>query len=404
MEGVCRLSVEPRQDTAVGGQGYTVDSQMRSFWEVNAWSEADVVIVGGGLVGVQTALAVIKRQPTARVVVLERGLMPTGASTRNAGFACIGSVSEVAADLDLLGTDAAVEIVRRRYDGLRRLLETCAGYDVGYVRDGGHEIFLEDHPSIERIDELNELLRPITGATTFEQRDDLVANFGFSPKVKHLVTSPVEGTVHSGKLVSVLWGLAQRAGVMIRTGANVTSITDSHDNVEISVRSVGGDWMIRAGAVIVATNAWIPELVSTGEASQIQPARGQILVTEPIPGMPLAGSFHYDEGYVYFRPVGNRILLGGARNLAFEEERTTSHDVTESIQGALETLLREVIAPSHPQLKIEYRWAGTMGFSPSKHPIVERISPHVTVAFGCNGMGVALSSETAERVAEVRNY
>ena len=137
--------------------------------------------------GIQTALAVVKRQPTARVVVLERGLMPTGASTRNAGFACIGSVSEVAADLVLLGTDAAVEIVRRRYDGLRRLLETCAGYDVGFVRDGGHEIFLEDHPSIERIDELNELLRPITGATTFEQRDDLVANFGFSPKVKHLV-------------------------------------------------------------------------------------------------------------------------------------------------------------------------------------------------------------------------
>jgi glycine/D-amino acid oxidase-like deaminating enzyme len=120
--------------------------------------------------------------------------------------------------------------------------------------------------------------------------------------------------------------------------------------------------------------------------------------------MPLAGSFHYDEGYVYFRPVGNRILLGGARNLAFEEERTTSHDVTESIQGALETLLCGVIAPSHPQLKVEYRWAGTMAFSPSKHPIVERTSSHVIVAFGCNGMGVALSSETAERVTELLKY
>lgn len=372
---------------------------MRSFWEINAWSEADVVIVGGGLVGIQTALAAAKRQPGARVVVLERGLVPTGASTRNAGFACIGSISEVAADLDLLGMDAAVDIVRRRNDGLCRLLETVEGHDVGFVRDGGHEIFLENHPSLQRIDELNELLRPITGTTTFEQRDERVTHFGFSPKVLHLVTSSVEGTVHSGKLVSVLWGLAQRAGVMIRTGANVTSITDSHGIVELGVRSDVGDWVIRAGAVIVATNAWIPKLVPTGASSRIQPARGQILVTEPLPEMPLHGSFHYDEGYVYFRPVGNRILLGGARNLAFEEECTTSHDVTDRIQGALEALLREVIAPSHSQISIDYRWAGTMAFSPSKHPIVERITPHVTVAFGCNGMGVALSSEVAARAA-----
>lgn len=372
---------------------------MRSFWEINAWSEADVVIVGGGLVGIQTALAAAQRQPGARVVVLERGLVPTGASTRNAGFACIGSISEVAADLDLLGMDAAVDIVRRRNDGLCRLLETVEGHDVGFVRDGGHEIFLENHPSLQRIDELNELLRPITGTTTFEQRDERVTHFGFSPKVLHLVTSSVEGTVHSGKLVSVLWGLAQRAGVMIRTGANVTSITDSHGIVELGVRSDVGDWVIRAGAVIVATNAWIPKLVPTGASSRIQPARGQILVTEPLPEMPLHGSFHYDEGYVYFRPVGNRILLGGARNLAFEEECTTSHDVTDRIQGALEALLREVIAPSHSQISIDYRWAGTMAFSPSKHPIVERITPHVTVAFGCNGMGVALSSEVATRAA-----
>lgn len=399
MEDVCRWNVQPYQDTAARGWGYTVDSQMRSFWEAEALSDTDVVIIGGGLVGIQAAFAAAQQYPTARVLVLERGLVPTGASTRNAGFACIGSISEVAADIDLLGRDAAVEIVRRRNDGLRGLLETCAGHDVGFARDGGHEIFLEDHPSIDRIDELNELLRPITGTTTFEKRDDLAAQFGFSSRVRHLVTSPVEGTLHSGKLVSVLWGLAQRAGVMIRTGAEVTSVTDSHGTVELVVRCASGSWTVRAGSVIIATNAWIPDLVTTGQASQIQPARGQILVTEPLPGMPLHGSFHYDEGYVYFRPVGDRILLGGARNLAFEEEHTTSHDVTDRIQGALEALLRNVIAPSHPQLKIEYRWAGTMAFSPSKHPIVERISPNVTVAFGCNGMGVALSSEVATRAA-----
>lgn len=377
---------------------------MRSFWEHDAWSEADVVVIGGGLIGIQTALNILSTEPRSRVMVLERGLVPTGASTRNAGFACIGSISEVVADIDLLGQEAAVDIVRRRYEGLQGLMQTCQGYDVGFARDGGHEIFLEHHPSLDRIDEVNELLRPITNVTTFVRDDNHAREFGFAAHVQHLVTSPVEGTLHSGKLVDVLWGLAQRAGVMIRTGAEVTSVADGKNMVEVTVRTGIYDRTIRATRVIIATNAWIPDLVSAGQASQIVPARGQILLTEPLDVMPLRGSFHYDEGYVYFRPVGNRILLGGARNLAFDQERTTSHETSDLIQGALESLLREVIAPSQPTLAIEHRWAGTMAFSPTKHPIVERISPHVTVAFGCNGMGVALSSSIARRVTEVLKY
>lgn len=396
--------VLPQQDTAVGGWGYTVDSQMRSFWEVDTWSDADVVVIGGGLIGIQTALRIAQTEPNRRVMLLERGLIPTGASTRNAGFACIGSISEVVTDIDLLGQDAAVDIVRRRYEGLQGLMQICQGYDVGFTRDGGHEIFLEHHPSLDRIDEVNELLRPITNVTTFICDDGRAREFGFAQSVRHLVTSPVEGTLHSGKLVDVLWGLAQRAGVMIRTGAKVMSIEDATDHATVHVRGGTSDHCLRTDNVVVATNAWIPELVSTGIASQIQPARGQIIITEPLASMSLRGSYHYDEGYVYFRPVGNRILLGGARNLAFDEERTTSHDVTQMIQEALENLLRTVIAPSHPDLAIAHRWSGTMAFSPTKHPIVERTSPHVTVAFGCNGMGVALSNSIAKRITELLNY
>ena len=372
---------------------------MRSYWERQTWSEADVVIVGGGLVGIQTAMEVIKTRPHAHVMLLERGLMPTGASTRNAGFACIGSLSEVVADIDLLGAEAALDIVRRRHLGLQGLRATCQGQDIGYLHDGGHEIFLDDHPSLDRIEEVNELLQPITGTTTFQNRNDLVSAFGFGSRVRHLVHSPVEGTVDSGKLLGVLWSTAHHQGVQIRTGSTVTNLESEPSGEIVRVRSGSAEYQIRAGCVVIATNAWIPDLVDHHEAAQIQPARGQILVTAPLGSMPLKGSFHLDEGFVYFRPVEDRILLGGARNLAFEEERTTSHEVTDRIQGALETLLREVIAPYHSAIRIDYRWAGTMAFLPSKHPIVEYVKPNVIVAFGCNGMGVALSSEVAARAA-----
>lgn len=358
------------------------------------------MIVGGGLVGIQTALEVVRRRPTSRVMLLERGFTPTGASTRNAGFACIGSLSEVATDIDLLGAEAALDIVSRRYEGLQGLLSTCRGHDIGYQHDGGNEIFLDEHPSLERIEEVNDLLRAITGTTTFEVRRDLVSAFGFSSRVRHLIHSPVEGTLHSGKLVHVLWSMAQQAGVQIRTGSTVSNVESDPAGTIVHVQSGAQAYRIRAGAVVVATNAWIPELVQDHEASTITPARGQILVTEPVASLPLKGSFHFDEGYVYFRSLEDRILLGGARNLAFEEEQTTSHDITDRIQGALETLLREVIAPYRPAIAVEYRWAGTMAFSPSKHPIVEYAQPNVIVAFGCNGMGVALSHSIAQSVTE----
>ncbi|MBU3678740.1 MAG: FAD-binding oxidoreductase [Candidatus Kapabacteria bacterium] len=396
--------VVPRQDTATGASGYTVDLSMRSFWEAQTWLEADVVIVGAGLVGVQTAIAHAAQRPRDRVLLLERGYMPTGASTRNAGFACIGSVSEVAVDVDLHGPDRAVEIVQMRSEGLAGLLSTCEGHDVGFTRQGGHEIFLDEHPALQRIDEINELLQPVTGLATFERHDAWIAPFGFAPSVQHLVSSPVEGTLDSGKLLDVLWGIAQHRGVMIRTGVHVVSINEGAGTASVYARVGTEDVCIRAGSVVVATNAWIPELVHDHAASAIIPARGQIIVTEPVPSMPLTGSYHFDEGYVYFRPVGNRILLGGARNLDFNAEQTTSHDVSQQIQEALETLLRDVIAPSHTDLRIDHRWSGTMAFSPTKQPIIDRVSPHVIVAFGCNGMGVALSSSIAKRVTELLNY
>jgi glycine/D-amino acid oxidase-like deaminating enzyme len=89
------------------------------------------------------------------------------------------------------------------------------------------------------------------------------------------------------------------------------------------------------------------------------------------------------------------VLVGGGRNLDFEGEQTTSHEVTPRIQSALENLLRTVILPTHPNIEIEHRWAGTMAFTDNKQPFVKRVQPRTVVAFGCNGMGVALSSSIA---------
>ena len=63
-----------------------------SFWEKESFlNRSDYVIIGSGIVGLSAALHLKQREKGKKVTVLERGILPSGASTKNAGFACIGS-------------------------------------------------------------------------------------------------------------------------------------------------------------------------------------------------------------------------------------------------------------------------------------------------------------------------
>ena len=66
-----------------------------SFWERESFSRLDIAIVGGGIVGMSVAASVIERWPDRQVTIIERSSIPYGASTRNVGFACFGSLTEV---------------------------------------------------------------------------------------------------------------------------------------------------------------------------------------------------------------------------------------------------------------------------------------------------------------------
>jgi glycine/D-amino acid oxidase-like deaminating enzyme len=374
---------------------------MRSYWDTTAWQAYDLAIIGGGIIGISTAISYAERHPDHRVVVLERGHVPFGATTRNAGFACFGSLSEIAHDIDLMGVDAAHDLVRMRLNGLRILMQRCGTESIEYNHDGGSEIFLEDHPALRRIDDVNAVLRDIINEHAFQQRNDLRAAYGLSHDVVALIHTAHEGTLHSGKMLRRLWKLAAERGVEIRTGSTVRNITSNISSVRMQCESVQQTIDIACSNVVVATNAMIPSLVQSPAIPPILPGRGQVLVTEPIPGLSLRGSFHMDEGYYYFRELDGRVLLGGGRNIDIDGEATLSHDTTQRIQDVLEHVLRTVILPHQPSINIEHRWAGTMAFTENKQPVVAVAEPHVIVAFGCNGMGIALGSALGEQCADL---
>src|SRR5256885_6049982 len=110
---------------------------MRTYWERSHLLRRDIAIVGGGLLGLWTALALKELAPARQVTILERGVFPYGASTRNAGFACFGSLTEILSDFATLGEERALEVLALRWAGLRRLLSTIPEEEIDYQSLGG---------------------------------------------------------------------------------------------------------------------------------------------------------------------------------------------------------------------------------------------------------------------------
>lgn len=372
---------------------------MHSLWTARSFhASPHLAVVGGGLVGLFAALQYQRRHPEHRVLVLEAGAFPDGASMRNAGFACFGSPSELLADMRAEGETAALARVQERWLGLRELRHELSDQAIGYDPCGGYELFREHDPLYtavsEGFDRLNRLLEPLFGEAPFHPIDDPHGTLAFRG-LSHATYTPFEGSVDSGALVHNLLRKAQEAGVLFQGSSRVVALDETSDGVQVHLHK--GDRVL-AGQVLLATNGYTRTLRPDLD---VLPARGQVLLTAPLEGPLPQGTFHLDEGYYYFRVWNDRILLGGGRHLDKTGETTLEEGTTPIIQQALETLLREVILPDRP-FTVERRWSGVMGFgSQGKEPLVERLGERLVAAVRLSGMGVAIGPRVALKAVEL---
>jgi gamma-glutamylputrescine oxidase len=371
-----------------------------SIWESESFfAPRDIIIIGSGFTGLWSAYYLKKRFPKKSILILERGTIPSGASSRNAGFACFGSFTELVADKNIMGEREMLDLVEMRYKGLEKILRKFSPEQIDYENLGGYELVRpEEFPDIDalrtKIDGLNIQLKEITGKQkTFQLNDSKIKNFGLGGS-NHLIENKLEGQLHSGKLLEVLVQLVNSIGVTILTQVEVkkmeTRSTRVHMQTNLPV-------LLSAEQVLICTNAFAKTLLPDLD---VQPARGQILLTEPIEGLKIKGTFHYDEGFYYFRNLNKRLLLGGARNRFFEDEETFSADVSDPIQQELEKFLKETVIPGTPY-KVSMRWSGTMAIGKEKKPIVKKINDRIYCAVRMSGMGVALAPQLGKIVADM---
>lgn len=373
---------------------------MISYWEQQHFTNYHYIVIGGGIVGISTALSLREKDPRASILVLERGVLPTGASTRNAGFACFGSLTELLADIKTMGAVATCELVAHRWEGLRLLRKRLGDKELDYKNYGGFELlFQKDLESLSSIDSLNQLLSPLFGRQVFSLRDDLIDSFGFNKKlVAALVSNPLEGQLDTGAMMQKLMALARSRDIPIFSGADVTDYQIDSNGVEVMVSNIyPGLLKFRAQKVAICTNAFSSRLLPNLE---LKPGRGLVMVTAPIPHLKFRGVFHYDQGYYYFRNVGNRVMFGGGRNLDIKGEETLEFGQNPSIMGQLKEQLAAVVLPG-TDFKVDHHWSGIMAFGPDKRPLVGLQSPQVGYAVRLGGMGVALGSLLGDQLSSL---
>ena len=368
------------------------------FWENDILpSYTDFTILGAGIVGISTALEIRALHPNANIQILDQLPFGAGASSRNAGFACFGSPTELLSDLQSMPEEQVLEIIQMRLTGLELLQKRCDEEKINFKNWGGYECFLPDQHALfsstsEKLFHLNQLLeKHFNLEQCFQETDLRSTEMKVYPKG---FFNRFEGQLHPGKMMQLLESLCRKQAIALHRGVKVEAI-EFGSTIHLHL---GQHYpSIKTGNLAICTNGFTDSLLDLPDC---KPARAQVIMTSPIPDLKLKGTYHLDEGFYYFRNVGNRVLFGGGRNLDIEGETTSERAFNPTIQHRLESMLKTTLLPDN-EFEVEYRWSGTMAVGKSKVPLIQKPKPNVVIGVRLGGMGVAIGSYLGKQIADL---
>ena len=225
-----------------------------SFWENKTWfQDIDFAIIGSGIVGLSCAIQLRESHPNAKIVIFERGMLPSGASTKNAGFACFGSLSEIIDDLKTHTQDEVVALITERVEGLKLLRNTLGDNTIDYQQRGGYELFTKNdtllyQECVEQMSKVNNLLKPIFKEDVFSVIKD---PFHFGNINESLIVNKFEGQIDTGKMMRALLKKAAENDILILNTTHVTDIQQNEQDATLTISEIG---KVTVKNVCIATN------------------------------------------------------------------------------------------------------------------------------------------------------
>ncbi|MFT5788518.1 MAG: putative aminophosphonate oxidoreductase [Shewanella sp.] len=355
----------------------------------------DVVIVGGGFTGLWTAIMLKQATPQLKVILIERDRCGAGASGRNGGAMLTWSAKFMALSRDY-GVDEAIALVAASESGVGNIAHFCQahGIDAELRLDGCYYTatnFAQQGAMAKIAACLNAY-----GINHWQHVDlkKLLAATGSKVHSEgHF--NPNAGSVHPGKLVLGLKRLALKIGIQLYEQSAVTQMQLKADFKRI----ITEHGCAIAPKVVLATNAWLPELVPEFTRNIVL-VSSDMVITKSMPEALHRLGLNHGAAVIdmrtfvhYYRTTADgRLMLGkGGNRFSWGNKVRPFFDAASAYEGQLAAKLKWLF--DGEQMEIERSWTGASDRSVSGMPFFGELthSPGVFYGSGYSGNGVVAS-------------
>jgi glycine/D-amino acid oxidase-like deaminating enzyme len=390
------------------------DRPVESYWEASADPlnlqlaplardiQCDVAIIGGGFTGLSAAIELAGAG--LDVAVLEAGHIGWGASGRNGGFACLGSHKlGQSSILAKYGEDETRRYYRAMVDAIAQVQSNLQDYGIDAWKAGEGDMSLAHLPN--RVDDLkseNEFLKRILGEEAILlSKDELRQHGTYGPHFYGGLKHKIGFGLHPLNYVRGLARAAHKAGAKLYPQSRVTRWEQVGDLHQLWT----GAGKITAKRVIVATNGFTPENISTLHKGKLLPALSNIIVTRP-----LTENEKAEQGWTsqimssdsrnllhYFRLLPNNRFMFGGRG-GTDSSNASLGDYQKQITREFHEMF-----PAWKEVKITHFWRGFVCLSQDRVPYVGALDDKKSVwtSIAYHGSGVAMASYAGRAVARM---
>jgi glycine oxidase len=337
---------------------------------------ADVVIVGGGIIGLTAAYELA---PHARVTIIERGAFGQESSWAGAGILLPAPHAEHLQPIDHLRRQSAM-----LFPELASRLRAETGIDNGYRQSGGLRLIVDDTDQISEWQRQGVIMEEMS-ATAVRDREPKL-----DPPRGRYFFFPEMAQVRNPRHVRALEDACRLRRVTMLAHTNIEKIDCSGGRLRAIETSAG---RLEASHFVIAAGAWSTEIMrSLGIEIGVKPVRGQIALLGSAPQI-LKHIFFADKLYLVPRDDGH-ILVGSTEEDVGFDKRTTARAIAELLSFA------QRIAPALGLLPVERTWAGLRPGSVDELPYIGRAptAENLFVATGHFRSGIELSPGTARIV------
>lgn len=338
-----------------------------SFWkksnEHSLPMKADILIIGGGFVGLSSAYWLMKLKPSLKIVIIEREEIGSGASGKNAGFLTKGSQVFYQKLIDQYGHNFSETVFE-------------------YVNESIN--LLNEHIIQDQL----EMTRLASSVTFAPQSSFALGNFKWNGQNW---ISDGELSVNPLKLLTKMKNLLMKKGVQIFEGVEAFQL--DQEKIQTTQGTIGFD------QVLVALNGYSPRFHQDFK-DLIFPKRAQMLAVKINNPLELDKLFYHPAERVYWRMVDPKTLIIGGKRLVDESEENSDFEkINSSVQSALELYVRDHLKLTY---EVSHRWSGIMGFTSNELPLItSMIHDSCFVAAGFSGHGMGMGFHSGREISEM---